>query len=201
MDQCSSVMNHQLFAYKQRYDKAFRMSEVFANAGSKRFLHTDPAKETAFSKLQGFWAGVRLFFNGVGAVVSHTYESGQKKRKLRKILKCQAGQVITDINELSKQKDGVTCLGMDFTYDATIDATTLVNVTDIFGDAHLEAMKDMSCLANLENVWGSIGLPKDADISQMKLKVVYGDVHAEQLSTKAGLEDLEFVGGKIYYRN
>ena len=52
MDQSSSVMNHQLFAYKQRYDKAFRMSEVFVNAGSKRFLHTDSAKETAFSKLQ-----------------------------------------------------------------------------------------------------------------------------------------------------
>ena len=88
---------------------------------------------------------------------------------------------------------------MDFTYDATVDATTLVNVVDIFGDAHLEALKDMSCLANLENVWGSIWLPKDADISQMKLRVVYGDVHAEQLPTKVGLEDLEFVGGKIYY--
>ena len=201
MDQSSSVMNHQLFAYKQRYDKAFRMSEVFVNAGSKRFLHTDSAKETAFSKLQGFWVGVRLFFNGVGAVITNAHESSRKKRKLRKLLNCSVDQIVTDINELSKQKEGVTCLGMDFTYDATVDATTLVNVVDIFGDAHLEALKDMSCLANLENVWGCIWLPKDADISQMKLKVVYGDVHAEQLSTKAGLEDLEFVGGKIYYRN
>ena len=50
----------------------------------------------------------------------------------------------------------------------------------IFGDAHLEALDDMTCLGQIKSVWGNL--------------------YISQCANHTGLEELAFVKGSISYQ-
>lgn len=81
-------------------------------------------------------------------------ENAYRKAKLSKILGIRKDEIAMNVNELCRYRDKVRCYGDTFTYTVDTPKSYLKNIEVIFGDANLEALDDLECLARVEKVTG-----------------------------------------------
>lgn len=105
----------------------------------------------------------------IGSVLIQTHKS-QNKRYLRKRFKLQSKEIAMDENDLLEHKERIRCYGDTFTYSVVTSKSYLRNIEVIFGDAHLEALDDISCLASLVKVAGDVYYKgkRYTDLSEIK---------------------------------
>lgn len=175
MDTSMAVKEEKLCRLKQKCDNEKRLSEKWARKVAD--ISRDSSKKQTKTVL-GAIQYVKFMFFGLGAMIVNTTESHKRKKKMRRILGCEINQIASDINELMTGGNQIEYFSDDFTYKANIDQKCLTNLKQIFGDAHLEALKQFDCLGHLESIWG--------------------DVYFSENVKSVDLKNLKFVGGKIY---
>lgn len=146
---------------------------------------------------------------GLFSVVTEDLYNKKRKKEIVKASNYTSEEIAIDINEFleatnSDEKEDmpvIKCFGDEIRYSALTCKNGFENIETIFGDAHFEALDDVSCLANLKYVLGSIYFSRCQELDGFGIEVVGGDIHAEKLLTSAGFENLKFVGGRIYYQD
>ena len=83
-----------------------------------------------------------------------TVENAHIKADLSKILGMRKDEIAMNVNELCRYQDKVRCYGDTFTYNVDTPKRYLKNIEVIFGDANLQALDDLDCLARVEKVTG-----------------------------------------------
>jgi len=83
-----------------------------------------------------------------------TVENAHRKADLSRILGMRKDEIAMNVNELCRYQDRVRCYGDTFTYNVDTPKSYLKNIEVIFGDANLQALDDLECLARLEKVTG-----------------------------------------------
>lgn len=187
-----------LYRYSTRYKSKTKLSDRIIEKAADAFSHGGSYGDYSIRALID---AVRVTVYGIAAIAADSVESRKKRSTLRQMLGCTESELALDINELVDCKERTKYYDGSFTYSAVTKKEWLKNLTMILGDAHLEALDEMSCLASLESVWGDIYFSRCTDLSGLILKHVGGDFHGEKLACARGLEQLEFVGGLIYYQN
>lgn len=131
---------------KKRYSErlTIKASLIFRKGSRKRFFLCEVLDTTQMSLY--CWLGV-LF---------EAAENTHRKNNLCKILGMRKDEIAMNVNELWKYQDRVRCYGDTFIYGADTPKRYLKNVEVIFGDANLEALGDLECLARLEKVTGAM---------------------------------------------
>lgn len=193
-----NVKYQELCRYSTQYKSTHKLSDRIIDKAADAFSHSGSYGDHS---LQALVDAARVIVYGIAATAVDSVETRKKRNALCQMLGCTESELVIDINELVDCKDRTKYYGGDFTYSAAIKKEWLKNLTLIFGDAHLEALDEMFCLASLESVWGNIYFSRCTDLSGLTLKYVSGDLHGEELAYIKGLEQLEFVGGSIYYQN
>lgn len=193
-----NVKYQKLYRYSIRYKSKPKLSDRISDKAVDVFSHCG---SYGTHSLQALVDAARVIVYGIVAIAANSVETRKKRNTLYQMLGCTESELAIDVNELIDCKDGTKYFGGDFTYSAVTQKEWLKNLTLIFGDAHLEALDEMSCLASLESVWGNIYFSCCTDLSGLILKYVGGDFHGEELAYTKGLEQLEFVGGSIYYQD
>lgn len=191
------TMEMDMMGFKKQYDSTFRLSDVFIEKSSDFFSKASNSASRAWEILYS----VGFFFCTLGGIAADEIDTRARARGLTKALHCSRDGIAIDINELIAKKSSAEYFGSCFRYSAQTDKRWLANIKGIFGNAHLEALDEMGCFSNLESVWGSIWFSRCTDLTGLKLKTVYGDIHGEGLTTANGLEHLQYVGGTIYYQD
>lgn len=187
-----------LYRYSTQYKSKTKLSDRIIDKAADAFSHGGSYGDYS---IRAAIEAIRVTVYGIAAIAVDSVESRKKRNTLCQMLGCTESELALDINELVDHKDRAKYYGGDFTYSAATHKGWLKNLTMIFGDAHLEALDEMSCLASLESVWGNIYFSRCTDLSGLLLKHVGGDFHGEKLACAKGLEQLEFIGGLIYYQN
>lgn len=93
---------------------------------------------------------------GVLEVFCEIIEERQKKKKLARILGVKVEEIAMNVHELKQHGNKIVCYGNEFKYSKIIELKDLENIQVIFGDAHLEALDDITHLRKLEKVTGYI---------------------------------------------
>lgn len=163
-----------LYQYRERYDHCFRLSDWLVNRASSGLMYSGGGVRSVFKAAQ-------LVLLGLSAIAADVAETSGKRKKLCAILRCRPEEIAMDVNELAQKRERVKYYAGDFTYSAATPKEWLRNIRLIFGDAHLEALNDMSCLCQLKSVCGGIYFSRRADFT--------------------GLRQLAFVKGTISYQN
>ncbi len=129
---------------KKRYSERLtvKASLIFRKSSRKRFFLCEVLDATRMSLY--CWLGM-LF---------ESAENAHRKDNLCKILGMRKDEIAMNVNELWKYQDKVRCYGDTFIYSVDTPKRYLKNVEVIFGDANLEALGDLECLARLEKVTG-----------------------------------------------
>ena len=78
------------------------------------------------------------------------------KRRLRHILKLKRREIAIDENDLHKYQDKIRCYAGNLVYGVSTPKEYLKNIEVIFGDAHFEALDNISCFEKLKKVTGKI---------------------------------------------
>lgn len=190
--------NRELYRYSTQYKTASRLSDRLIEK-----VVDLSSREGNFDEhsLQSKINAARMTGYGIAAVTADSAEVRKKRKELLQILGCAESKFAIDVNELTDRRDSTRYYGGDFTYSAAIKKEWLKNLTLIFGNAHLEALDEMSCLTSLESVWGDIYFSRCTDLSGLVLRHIGGDLHGERLASVNGLEQLDFVGGTIYFQD
>lgn len=192
------VRNRELYFYSTQYKNTNRLSGHLSEKAADAFSHSGSYSEYSFRALVN---AARMIAYSFAAIAADSVEVRKKRNALHRILGCAESEFSVDINEFFILQDRTKYFGSDFTYGAATRKEWLKNLMLIFGDAHLEALDEMSCLASLESVWGDIYFSRCTDLSGLMLKYIGGDLHGEKLVSAKGLEQLEFVGGTIYFED
>lgn len=152
-------------------------------------------------KLVMLFKGIRIAMYVSAGVVMQSVRDIAKRNRIKKILRCSKDEIAVNISELQKRKDVIKYFADDFRYDMSLNEMWLKNIELIFGNVHLEALKELSCLNKLENIFGDVYFAKSGNLDGLKLRFVSGDFHGEQLESAEGMENLQYVGGTVYYQN
>ncbi len=202
-------INLDLLLYRTKLEK----KASFSDRMLERY-HTSVQKATDCSysehkmaKVGEIINGVKAYGYGMTAVIADSLETRTKKAALMQSTGLDSDAIAMDINELqalrSKRK-AVKVYGGDIRYSAQVRKEWLASIETIFGDADLQALDSFECLSSLKAIYGDLNLSqvKDSkvDLTGLHLQMVYGDIHAEQVASTEGLEDLLTVGGTIYYQ-
>lgn len=165
--------NTALYQYPEWYDRRFRLSDWLVDKVSSGLMHSE-------NDLRSVLLSVKLILFGLSAIAVDVTETSRKRKKLCAILRCSPEEIAMDVNELAQKREHIKYYGGDFTYSAAVAKGWMKNIRLIFGDAHLEALDETSCLGNLESVWGNVYFSKCTDFT--------------------GLKQLAFVNGNISYQ-
>lgn len=190
--------NLELYCYSGQYKKANRLSDRLIGKAADAFSRGGRYREYSLRTLMD---AARVVIYGFAAIALDSVEVRKKKNTLHQILGCVESELAVDINEFFSLRERTKYFGGDFTYNAGTRKEWLKNLMLIFGDAHLEALDEMSCLTSLESIWGNVYFSRCVDLSGLRLKHIGGDLHGEKLATAKGLEHLNFVGGTIYFQD
>lgn len=190
--------DREVYRYSTQYKHENKLSDRLVDKVANACSYEDSYDEHS---LQIVINTARITGYGIAAIAADSAEVQKKRKMLVQILGCMESDLAIDINELIDLGDRAKYYGGDFTYSAVAKKEWLKNLTLIFGDAHLEALDEMSCLASLESVWGDIYFSRYIDLRGLMLKHIGGDLHGEKLLSANGLEQLVFVGGAIYFRD
>lgn len=163
-----------LYQYREKYDRSFRLSDWLVDKASNALMHSS-------DNLMSIIRAGKLVTFGLSAIAVDQVETTRKRKRLCAILHCPLEEIAMDINELAQRRGRVKYYGGDFTYSAGTPKEWLKNIQMIFGDAHLEALDEMTCLGNLNSVCGGVYLSRCIDLDR--------------------LERLEFIGKGIVYQN
>lgn len=187
-----------LYEYRLRYERKGRLSHRLAGRASTSF-------HSGRTGLLSLMDGLGTFFFGTSAIAAEWLEMKRTRKNLCRILDCQPEVVAMDLDELNgERKRGdrkARYYGDDFTYGAEVRKEALKNLRGIWGDAHLEALDEMTCLNRLRSVWGSLYVSRCVDLEGLNVRIVMGDLHGEKLVSPHGLQGLVYVGGGIYYQD
>lgn len=198
MDSRLDTQDRELYHYSTQYKSTNRLSDRLIEKMADIFSHGGRFNEYGFLKLIN---AMRMLVYSIAAIVADSTETRKKRKTLQKILGCKEAELAVDINEFIDRQNHTKYYGSDFKYSAVTKKAWLKKLTLIFGDAHLEALDEMSCLALLESIWGNVYFSRCTDLSGLMLKHIGGDLHGEKLMSAEGLKQLEFVGGTIYFQN
>lgn len=183
-----------LYQYREKCDRRFWLSDRLAAMVSNVTMRSEDG-------FRGVFGVVELIFGGLSYIVVDKIETSKKKKRLCKLLHCSREEFAMDINKLAEKQAHIKYYGDHFTYSAATPKEWIKNMQIIFGDAHLEALDEMTCLGRLDSVWGSVYVSRCTDLQGLNLTIVKGDLHGEKLESANGLEKLTFVGGTIFYRD
>lgn len=182
-----------------------RMVRRFQNSVEKS--SRIPYSENPITKAREAVLGVKVFGYGLTAVAADTLETKSRKKKLMAATGVSVDNIAMDVNELADLRNNgkpVRVYGDNLRFGANIKKGWLVPIETIFGDADLQALDDFTCLPSLKAIYGDLNLSQvegsKVDLSGLHVQMVYGDIHAEQAASTAGLEDLAVVGGTIFYQ-
>lgn len=202
-------MNTELLLLKTQLEKKVPFSERMVG-GFQRVIEKSnkiPYSESPVTKVREAILGAKAFGYGFAAVAADTLETKARKKNLMAATGVSADNIAMDVNELAELRNNrkpVRVYGDNLRFGANIQKEWLVPVETIFGDADLQALDDFSCLASLKAIYGDLNLSQvensKVDLSGLHIQMVYGDIHAEQAISTAGLEDLLIVGGTIFYQ-
>lgn len=203
-------INTELLLYKNKLEKRTPFSERMISRFHRVVEKANdlPESDSFMSKVKEGVLAAQAFGYGTVALASDAREMSAKKKALMEATGLDKDSIAIDINELellrSKRKS-VKVFGDSIRYSAQIKKEWLASIETIFGDADLQALDNFECLAALKAIYGNLNLSqvKDSkvDLSGLHVQMVYGDIHAEQAASTAGLEDLLAVGGTIYYQD
>lgn len=203
-------INTELLLYKTELERKPLFSEKMV-AKVHRVIEKAqylPIKETPVTKAREAVLGAKAFGYSVVALAADAVETKKKRQMIAKATGIDEAQIAMDINELEairNKKMPVKVFGSDIRYSAQIRKEWLSSIEIIFGDANLQALDNFECLSSLKAIYGNLNLAqcKDSkvDISPLSLEMVYGDIHAEQVTSTEGLKGLLSVGGSIYYQD
>lgn len=213
-----TVNEQKLFELKVNSDTKRTVTDVMVDAASRAWNGTVYPEEG--KPLSHISAGIKNTFNGITlltcgviGIFTERLDNSKKRKQIAKASGYSSDEIAIDINEFidnakalreTEDKDKlskVRCYGDSIRYTAQTADIGYQDIETIFGDAQFEALEDVSCLANLKNVLGSISFSKCQDLTGLSLEVVGGDIHGEKLNSANGLENLRFVGGVIYYQD
>lgn len=183
-----------LYRYRARYERRDRLSRCLAEKTAGLFHGNRTG-------LPGLMDSMGVFLLGMFATASEKLEMHRTRKKLCGILNCLSTDVAMDLDELNGTDRKARYYGDDLTYGAEVRKESLSSLRDIWGDAHLEALDEMSCLNQLRNVWGSLYVSRCADLEGLNIRIIRGDLHGEKLANPHGLQGLVYVGGKIFYQD
>lgn len=162
-----------LYQYRERYNRCFCLSDWLVDKASSGLIHSEDG-------LRGVLGGTKMFLFGLSAIAVDAVETSRKRKTLCAILSCLPEEIAIDVNEFAQKREHIKYYGGDFTYSAATPKEWLYNIEIIFGDAHLEALDEMSCLSQLKSVWGNLYVSRCTDYT--------------------GLKQLAFVKGNIFYQ-
>lgn len=157
--------------------------------------------------------GFKIITCGIIGTISEGFDNKKRKKQIAKASGYTEDEIAIDIDEFiqrtrelgstedKEQVPKMRCYGDSIRYSIQTPKEGYRDIETIFGDAHLEALDEVSCLSSLTSVLGSVYFSRCHDLEGLKLAVVGGDVHGEKLTTPNGLENLRFVGGVIYYQD
>lgn len=183
-----------LYQYREKCDSHLRLSDRLAEKASDAMMRSEDG-------LKGVFNAVKLVLFGLPYIVVDKMAASKKKKRLCNLLHCSPEEIAMDINKLAEKQAHIKYYGDSFTYSVATPKKWLKNIRMIFGDAHLEALDEMACLASLNSVWGSVYVSRCTDLQGLNLAIIKGDLHGEKLKSANGLEKLIFVGGTIFYQD
>jgi len=139
--------------YWKRCKKKTKYSGVLAVRSSRVFNSGECEKGCFIAEAL---RAIVMFCMCIIAMLLEPIENAQIKRRLSHILKLKRKEIAIDENDLRKYQDKIRCYAGDFVYGVSTPKEYLKNIEVIFGDAHFEALDNMSCFENLKKVTGKI---------------------------------------------
>lgn len=165
--------NTVLYQYRGQYDRSFRLSDYLIDKVPNGFLDS----KDNFSSIL---SAAKLILFGLAAIVADAVETSMKRKKLSSILRCSPEEIAMNVNELAEKRERVKYYGGDFTYSVATPKEWLKNIQMIFGEAHLEALDEMTCLDSLKSVHGNMYFSRYANCSDLKqLAFVRGNISCQ----------------------
>ena len=190
------------------------MTGVAANAWCSSAYPEEGKPLTYISaRIKNATNGFKIITCGIIGTISEGFDNKKRKKQISKASGYAEDEIAIDINEFiqharelgaaeDKEKlPKIRCYGDSIRYSVQTAKEGYQDMETIFGDAHFEALDEVSCLSSLTSVLGSVYFSRCHNLEGLKLAVVGGDVHGEKLTTPNGLENLRFVGGVIYYQD
>lgn len=102
----------------------------------------------------------------------------RQKAKVSKVTGYSFNQIAGDLPELIYSDTEIKCCTFDITYKANIPREKMKKVEIIWGNTHLEALDDLTCLGELKAIIGDLYLSKkNQDQKLEKLQTVTGDTY------------------------
>lgn len=206
--------------YELRMNSAARKSITDIMIGAASRAWASPAYPEEGKPLSHISAGIKNTFNGITVLtcgfigtITEGLENNKRRKQIAKASGYAEEKIAMDINEFinhssdlrnaedKEQVGKINCYGDSIRYSAQTAKEGYTDIETIFGDAHFEALDEVSCISNLKNVLGSVYFSRCHDLTGLNLEVVGGDFHGEKLTSASGLENLRFVGGRIYYQD
>lgn len=204
-------INLDLLSYKSKLEKktpfsdkmVARFHRIIEKANNLYYSES----EGPITKIRESILGAKAFGYGMTALIADATEMNNRRKAIMKATGLTKDEIAMDLNELERLRNArknVKVYGDSIRYGANIRKEWLASIETIFGDADLQALDDFTCLSSLKSIYGDLNLSQvqdsKVDLTGLQVQMVYGDIHAEQAKSTAGLEDLFAVGGIIYYQ-